>query len=242
MVAGGQRRVLASGAVGELVVRFRKHVCTVDTGAPWGLLRASAVPRTSSAFWVGFAPVESDTRKFSCAWTMTAPAIDDALALPDLGVDPHPGRHNLDRRHGLSGAGGRALDAPRESRGRRGDLGGTGARFRAVGWVCFGVLLLTGTVNLWARGVRLEDFTSAAWRQSPLGSAVLWKLAVFSAVLLLSAVHDFHVGPAATAAIQLDPDGPGSERLRRQASWMGRVNAVLALLLVALAVVIVRGW
>jgi hypothetical protein len=60
VVAGGQRRVLASGAVGELVVRFRKHVCTVDTGAPWGLLRASAVPRTSSAFWVGFAPVEND--------------------------------------------------------------------------------------------------------------------------------------------------------------------------------------
>lgn len=121
-------------------------------------------------------------------------------------------------------------------------LAETGARFRAVGWACFGVLLLTGTVNLWALGVRLEDFRSAAWRQSPFGSAVLWKLGVFTAVLLLSAVHDFHVGPAATAALQVDPDSPGSERLRRRASWMGRINAVLALVLVALAVVIVRGW
>lgn len=60
VVAGGERRVLASGAVGELVVRLRKHACSVDTGAPWGLLRGSVVPRASSAFWVGFAPVESD--------------------------------------------------------------------------------------------------------------------------------------------------------------------------------------
>jgi hypothetical protein len=60
VLAGGQRRILASGAVGELVIRFRKHTCSVDTGAPWGLLRGSVVPRASSAFWVGFAPVESD--------------------------------------------------------------------------------------------------------------------------------------------------------------------------------------
>lgn len=60
VLAGGERRILASGAVGELVIRFRKHVCSVDTGAPWGLLRGSVVPRASSAFWVGFAPVESD--------------------------------------------------------------------------------------------------------------------------------------------------------------------------------------
>ena len=121
-------------------------------------------------------------------------------------------------------------------------LAETGARFRAVGWACFAIVLATGTFNLWGRGVRLGDFARPEWRQGAFGSAVLWKLAVFAAVLALSAAHDFYVGPAATAAIQADPDGPSSERLRRRASWMGRVNALLALALVALAVVIVRGW
>lgn len=30
----------------------------------------------------------------------------------------------------------------------------TGERFRSVGWGCFFVLLITGTFNLWFRGVR----------------------------------------------------------------------------------------
>ena len=33
----------------------------------------------------------------------------------------------------------------------------TGERFRSVGWACFGLLLVTGTFNLWVRGVRVSD-------------------------------------------------------------------------------------
>ncbi|HXS15960.1 MAG TPA: DUF4149 domain-containing protein, partial [Polyangiaceae bacterium] len=118
----------------------------------------------------------------------------------------------------------------------------TGPRFRSVGWTCFLVLLSTGSFNLWVRGVRLADFGRAEWLASPFGKTVLLKLSVFALVLVVSAVHDFLVGPRATRAITRDPRSSEAERARRRASTMGRINVVLALVLVALGVVLVRGW
>ena len=118
----------------------------------------------------------------------------------------------------------------------------TGTRFRDVAWVCFAVVLVTGTYNLWVRGVRLGSFSDPTWRASPFGRVVSLKLAVFTAVLLLSAAHDFVLGPRATRALVEDPASNKAESLRRMASVMGRVNVLFALLLVALGVVIVRGW
>lgn len=117
----------------------------------------------------------------------------------------------------------------------------TGLRFRFVGWSCFAILLVTGTFNLWMRGVRLSSFADAAWRGSPFGQTVLLKLAVFATVLAVSAVHDFSIGPRATRAIELGPESAEAVRLRRQAARLGRLNALLALLLVGAAVAIVRG-
>ena len=121
-------------------------------------------------------------------------------------------------------------------------LSDTGRRFRSVGWVCFGVLLLTGTFNLWVRGVRVSSFTDAVWLASPFGRSVVLKLELFVVVLMLSAIHDFVVGPRATAALREGPSSPRTQALRKQASFLGRVNAILALLVVAVAVTLVRGW
>ncbi len=118
----------------------------------------------------------------------------------------------------------------------------TGARFRNVAWACFAVLLVTGAANLWARGVRSDDVLDPAWAASPFGRAVLLKVLVFSLALGVSGIHDFVLGPRATAAIQRAPRSPEADRLRRQASWLGRANVLLALCLVALGVVLVRGW
>lgn len=118
----------------------------------------------------------------------------------------------------------------------------TGQRFRTVGWTCFGVLIVTGTFNLWYRGVRPRHFVDPVWLQSATGSAIALKLAVFALVLAISVVHDFNVGPRATRAIEHDPRGSEAARLRRQASLLGRVNALLALALLVIAVAIVRGW
>lgn len=121
-------------------------------------------------------------------------------------------------------------------------LSDTGKRFRAVGWICFGLLLVTGTFNLWVRGVTLAPLLDAEWWSSPLGTAVALKLSVFFIVVVASAVHDFVLGPRATEVMRTDPRSADAIRLRRQASLLGRLNGVLALVLVALGVVIVRGW
>lgn len=120
-------------------------------------------------------------------------------------------------------------------------LRSTGERFRSVGWICLGTLLATGTVNLWARGVRLGDFLRAEWLGSPFGKAVVLKLSLFAIVVAISAVHDFRIGPRAVDAIQNRPDSLEASKLRRLAARLGRVNALLALLMIAVGVVLVRG-
>jgi len=132
---------------------------------------------------------------------------------------------------------------------RRGDraqaaalLRDTGIRFRKVGWTVFVILIVTGSFNLWFRGVRLGDLVNPEWLATPFGRAVAYKLAAFALVLALSAVHDFFVGPQAAVEGAKDPDSPRAKRLRGLASVLGRVNVVLALVIVWLAVVIVRGW
>lgn len=117
----------------------------------------------------------------------------------------------------------------------------SGRRFRTVGWVCFGLLVITGSYNLWWRGVRLANLFDADWIASWFGRVLWLKLLVFSLVLALSAFHDFVLGPRASAARLAAPDAPTAEHLRRAARAFGRVTAVLALVLFALAVMLVRG-
>lgn len=130
-------------------------------------------------------------------------------------------------------------------RGARSDaavfLRETGERFRNVGWACFFVLLITGTFNLWVRGVRLSDFGRSEWLQSPFGTTVVVKLSVFLLVLMISSIHDFVVGPRATRAIAANPRSSDAQIERRRASVLGRVNVLLALILLGAGVMLVRG-
>jgi copper resistance protein D len=120
-------------------------------------------------------------------------------------------------------------------------LSQTGQRFRTIGWTCFAVVLVTGTFNLWFRGVRFDNFADPRWLGSSAGAIIVLKLAVFSVVVLISAVHDFLLGPKATRLLSADPTSPEASLARRRASLLGRLNALFALILVALAVMIVRG-
>ena len=120
-------------------------------------------------------------------------------------------------------------------------LRATGERFRRIAWVCFAILVVTGVINLWLRGVRPDDFSRAAWLNSAFGTTVVVKLGLFVVVLGISALHDFVVGPRASAALERDPNSTQAAKLRRQASLLGRTNGIMALLLVAVAVWLVRG-
>lgn len=116
-----------------------------------------------------------------------------------------------------------------------------GVRFRWVGWVCLFLLLVTGTINLAYRGVGLGDLWSGGVWQSDFGAILGAKLLFVVGVIGLSFFHDFFIGPKASAVGRADPGSPDAMRLRRQASWLGRANLFLSLLLTALGVMLVRG-
>jgi copper resistance protein D len=126
-----------------------------------------------------------------------------------------------------------------------------GRRFRTVGWVCIGALLVTGVVNVAYRGVTWENlFTIALWG-SPFGVTLALKLGVVAIMLGLSAYHDFVIGPRsvrlssgpAGRSAMASSDGrlAAAQRARRAASLIGRVEAILALIVLALAIMLVRG-
>mgnify|MGYP001337598885 CR=1 FL=1 len=118
---------------------------------------------------------------------------------------------------------------------------GSGRRFRALGWVCLAALLVTGTLNMHIRGIRWGAFFDGTFAQNPIARPLAVKLLLFALVLALSAVHDFFIGPRATRAWLHDPQSGEAKVMRRRASLFGRVNGLLALAIVLLAVLVARG-
>jgi len=111
--------------------------------------------------------------------------------------------------------------------------------FRAVGWACLAILIVSGTWQLWERHWWGAAFWGAPglW-SSPLGRALAGKLATVVAMLVVQALHDFWLGPRAGRA----PAGTAEAvALRRRAALLARFNAVAALLLLWFAVAVARG-
>ena len=115
-----------------------------------------------------------------------------------------------------------------------------GMRFRTVGWIAIGVLVVTGTHMLRARGLLAWSgvLGSAAFWRTPLGVALAFKLAAVTTMIVVSAVHDFLVGPAASRATAGSPEAVA---LRRRAALLARLNALVGLVLVVAAVRLARG-
>ena len=90
-----------------------------------------------------------------------------------------------------------------------------GLRFRTVGWVALAVLVATGLGNLWLH----PSLLGAPRFHAKLGLVVL--------ALMLSAFHDFVLGPRAG-----DPGADPTTRIR--ASWVARINVLVVLAIVLL--------
>lgn len=96
-----------------------------------------------------------------------------------------------------------------------------GLRFRTVGWIALAVLIVTGLVNLW-----LQPYLLGSPRFQ-------WKIGLVVLALILSAFHDFVLGPRAGA--------PGADpSIRVRASWIARINALLVLVIVLLGLSLLR--
>jgi uncharacterized membrane protein len=117
----------------------------------------------------------------------------------------------------------------------------TALRFRWVGWVCLCIFVLTGVLNLLARGIGLRELRETIFWQGSFGRTLAIKLILVAVILLISAFHDFFLGPRAAAAWEADPASAETLRLRRQAVQLGRLNLLLALMVIVLGVMLVRG-
>lgn len=114
-----------------------------------------------------------------------------------------------------------------------------GQRFRGIGWASIGVLLVTGVGNLWFRGLlRWDLFTEAHFWATPYGTALGWKLVAVGTMLVVSFIHDFILGPAASRARAGTPE---ANRLRRWAALLARGNAFVGVVVVIVAVRLARG-
>ncbi len=127
-------------------------------------------------------------------------------------------------------------------RARAGDLmARTGARYRVLGLTALGTLIATGTYLLIYRGVGLGELTDPAFYATSFGRTVAAKLIVVTAIVVATLVHDLAMGPRATRLLRERPDDSRALRIRAAARWWGRANLLLALVVLALAVMLVRG-
>ncbi len=114
-------------------------------------------------------------------------------------------------------------------------------RFRTVGWIALGTLVATGIGNLWFHGVAAHDFFAGrTFALGAWGRTLAEKLAVVVAILALSVSHDFWIGPRAVRLAHEQPSSRERERLRKLASLAGRLNFLLGLVVLALAIQLVR--
>ena len=115
-----------------------------------------------------------------------------------------------------------------------------GRRFRVIGWSSVAVLILTGIGNVLYRVPASQLLTVEFW-QSPWGRMLCLKLGLVLAMLCLAIAHDV-MGARATSSAQIDPRSPAVLRSRQLASRFGRALGIVALAIVFVAVLLVRGW
>ena len=115
-----------------------------------------------------------------------------------------------------------------------------GLRFRTVGWWTIGVLVVTGVINLYFRGwfdAGAPVGRGVFWR-SATGHALMAKLVAVAVMLVVSAIHDFSIGPRAGGEVA---GSPRALELRRRAAVLARINALLGVVVVIAAVRLARG-
>ncbi|MBV6522001.1 MAG: hypothetical protein MNPFHGCM_02145 [Gemmatimonadaceae bacterium] len=117
---------------------------------------------------------------------------------------------------------------------------GLGERFRTVGWIAIAILIATGLLNLYYRGLlRWSDVLGnpAFWSTS-LGRALAAKLAAVLIMLVAAAIHDFVLGPRSG---RVRAGSPEAAQFRRRAALLARVNALVGVVLVVAAIRLARG-
>lgn len=110
----------------------------------------------------------------------------------------------------------------------------TGIQFRFYGWIALSGLFATGLANMHFRGL---PFTWEFFSASQYGNIVVYKMLIFTGILLVGGAHDFVLGKKALEDLQ----NSNNMRFKLLARWSGRLSLLLALLMAFLGVVLSRG-
>lgn len=115
-----------------------------------------------------------------------------------------------------------------------------GKKFQRVGYASLVALVVTGAVNVFLKA-GASTAAVAALLPTTYGHLLVAKVVCVVAIVGLSLYHDLAVGPAAARAMQADAASDAAATLRRRASWLGRINMLLSLVVMTLALLLVRG-
>ncbi len=116
-----------------------------------------------------------------------------------------------------------------------------GKRFSNISWILFIILFITGYIQLWTRGYTLTHLFSTNFWHTNFGTSLAYKLIAFSIMLIISGVHDFWLGPKAAELIDTQPESDKTKAVRKAASWIGRLNLLLGIIIIYFAITLVRG-
>ena len=116
-------------------------------------------------------------------------------------------------------------------------------RFRWVSWVCIALLVATGLYILPTRyGIGFAEFFSLGGH---FVGTLQVKVGLVAIVIWLSGIHDFIIGPYVSRlieAMQAGAEPPGYlPILRKCVVWIARINVLLMVLIVIVAVTMTRG-
>ena len=114
---------------------------------------------------------------------------------------------------------------------RRNLLMATGLKFRFAGYIVLTLLLITGVLNMYLRGIDLS------WKFlviSRYGKLVILKLILFILMLVVNLVHDVQ----ARKKLLSDEE---KRRFKMIAAWSGRILLIISLVMAFIGVVLSRG-
>lgn len=126
-----------------------------------------------------------------------------------------------------------------------------GTRFRLVGWICIIILLITGVLNIFNKGMSHTIFLPSQMLLTEFGRILAIKLTFVFLMIILSFIHDFFIGPRLTALMQGIKQNNSNlavskdtltelQKLRWQVSWLARLNTLFGLVIIFLAANLAR--
>ena len=109
----------------------------------------------------------------------------------------------------------------------------TGLKFRFYGYIVLAMMLVTGFLNIYLRGI---SFSMKFFFESRYGSLVSLKILLFVTMIIISIFHDLLFGRKAVEEQLMD-----DPVLKLIARWTGRLLLLISLVMAFVGVVISRG-